>query len=227
MNPFWRFPYSIVLLIIIGLSGVGMLAHGAPSPQLLIALALASSLMARSVAYLDIFEWLRKPFIKFIPHSSGVGEDAGIITTNHPIARAFGELISCINCAGMWAAALMLLLYEISPSIGGALIYTMAAASLGILLTRVLETVEWKKCLLQEETGEKNRLNKNVINTKADLTHDELYIKLRTLANACYIYREMHDFMGDGSIEAGRAWVAMRNASDAAINLLESGHKQS
>lgn len=46
---------------------------------------------------------------------------------------------------------------------------------------------------------------------------------VRSLAAACNDYRSAHDYYGDGSQEAGRAWDKMRMASEAAIKGVPMG----
>lgn len=127
--------------------------------SVIIALPFASSLAARAIAYLEIFEWLRAMFTEVVPHSSGAGEDVHP-KMSHPTIGVIGGLISCINCAGMWAAALLLGVYAFFPTFGSTMIYILAAASIGILFTRTIELVEWKAHEAHEQTGYLNRINK-------------------------------------------------------------------
>ena len=136
--------------------------------MVLIAFPFASSMAARAISYLDIFEWLRRPFTKITPHSSGVGEcvepDGG------PIRHTIGGLLSCTNCTGMWSAALLMLVYAISPAFGKVLIICLGVASLGILVTKLIELVEWKSHLAHEDTGFMNRANRNKSDRNASVS---------------------------------------------------------
>jgi hypothetical protein len=124
----------------------------------LLALPFASSMAARAIAYLDIFDWLRKPFTKLTPHSSGVGGSVDPI--GGPVRSVIGGLLSCINCAGMWSTVLLMALYAIDHNAGKITILCLGATGVGVLITRTIEMVEWKSCLAQEQTGEANRMNK-------------------------------------------------------------------
>ena len=125
-----------------------------------IALIPASSLVARAVGYLDIFEWLRAPFTKVVPHSSGAGEDVQPKDDLHPCVKVFADLLYCANCSGMWAAALLMALYVLDPTMGRLEIYILGAAGTGILMTRVIEGVEWWTHVGHEIAGHLNRQNK-------------------------------------------------------------------
>jgi hypothetical protein len=120
----------------------------------------ASSLAARAIGYLDIFEWLRAPLTTVVPHSSGVGEDPQPKDSLHPCVKVFADLICCANCSGMWSAALLAALYILDPAMGRLEIYVLGAAGLGILLTRGIEGVEWFTHMMHEITGKLNRANK-------------------------------------------------------------------
>lgn len=125
----------------------------------LIALAVASSLAGRAIAYLTVFEWLRAPFTQVVSHSSGTGESVEPGPYGG-VRRVIGELLSCPICSGMWAAAMLTLFFAVDPVGGRLLIYVMAAASVGSILTRLVELLEWQKCLAWERTGQLNRQNK-------------------------------------------------------------------
>jgi hypothetical protein len=146
---------KITLLLTLGLIALFITQGPELSWPLLIALPFASSLSARSIAYLDVFSWLREPFTVTSAHSSGVGN-----SVDPKPGSALGELLSCINCSGMWATALLLSLTVIYPNLGYIVIYTLAATSIGILFTRLIEMIEWRSCLAQEQTGAMNLYNK-------------------------------------------------------------------
>jgi hypothetical protein len=124
----------------------------------LLALPFASSMAARAIAYLDIFEWLRHPFTTTTPHSSGVGECVN--PTGGPVRSVVGGLLSCINCAGMWSTVGLMTVYAFDPSLGKIMILALGATGIGVLITRTIEMVEWQSCLAQERTGETSRKNK-------------------------------------------------------------------
>lgn len=145
-------------------------SHAGHPPQfdtlILVALILAASLVGRALAYLTIFEWVRHPFTRVVPHSSGAGEDVLPLKAkkNDPAWKAVREVvgawISCPICAGTWGALGLVLFYTLDPVGGKVLIFTLAAASAGSILTRLVETIEWAGHLTQELTGRHNRINK-------------------------------------------------------------------
>src|SRR5512135_2110037 len=73
------------------------------SPFQWVMLVFAGSLIGRSVSLLAIGEWLRWPFVKVVPHSSGAGEDTEPKYSDW--RRPIGILLSCPICAGTWGAA--------------------------------------------------------------------------------------------------------------------------
>ena len=118
---------------------------------LLICLPFASSLAARSIAYLDIFEWLRAPFTVTSLHSSGVGNC--VDPRPEPIRGVVGGLLSCVNCAGMWSTVGLLALLAFVPEMGRVTIIALGLTSIGILFSRVIELVEWQAHEAHEHTG--------------------------------------------------------------------------
>ena len=125
-----------------------------------IALIPASSMVARAIGYLDIFEWLRAPLTKVVPHSSGAGEDVQPKDDLHPCVKVFADLLCCANCSGMWAAALLATLYIFEPAMGRLEIYILAAAGMSVFLTRLIETTEWIGHTFHEVNGKLNHANK-------------------------------------------------------------------
>ena len=53
-----------------------------------------------------------------------------------------------------------MLVYAIDPLLGKIMIIGLGVTTVGILITRLIEMVEWKSCLAQEMTGKANRQNK-------------------------------------------------------------------
>jgi hypothetical protein len=158
MNKFKRYATLIVFLITLE-TIIFVTSHVIKSIDWMVLLALpfASSMAARAIAYLDIFEWLRHPFTKVTPHSSGVGNSVNAI--GGPIRSVIGGLLCCVNCAGMWSTVLLMAVYAIDPPVGKIMILCLGAAAIGVLVTRTIEMVEWNANLAQEKTGELNRKN--------------------------------------------------------------------
>jgi hypothetical protein len=127
---------------------------------LLVALIGASSLAGRALAYMGIFEWVRAPFTKVVPHSSGAGED--VEPGDHTgLRRVIAELLSCPICAGTWSALGLMCIYILMPATGRVLIFTLGAAGYGGVLSWLSESLEWTKHLARETTGAFNRYNKS------------------------------------------------------------------
>ncbi|HMN10962.1 MAG TPA: DUF1360 domain-containing protein [Bellilinea sp.] len=130
-----------------------------PDPLLLVALAFASSLAGRAVAYMTVFEWLRAPFTEITKHSSGVGESVEPRKDRGRIIEVIGTWMCCPVCAGTWAALLLHTLYIFYPEWGQTTIYVLAAAGAGSILTRYVEAREWEGRLAWERTGFMNLYN--------------------------------------------------------------------
>ncbi len=139
----------------------------------LIALPFASSMAARAIAYLDIFEWLRAPFTVITPHSSGAGN-----SVEPKNGSVIGGLLSCINCAGMWSTVGLLGLYILEPALGRLMIYALGATGLGVLVTRSIETIEWKGHLAHEQAGYANRYNKGEVTHSFEDALFDRYVKV-------------------------------------------------
>ena len=142
------------------------------TPQILISLAVGASLGGRAIAYLTIFEWLRYPFTEVIPHSSGAGESVEPFKDRGPIVEVIGTWMCCPVCSGTWAALGLALLYVFLPVYGELVIYVIAAGSLGSILTRAVESIEWSAHFKHEATGQLNRINK--IETRQLARQEEL-----------------------------------------------------
>jgi hypothetical protein len=121
-------------------------------------LGLAASVGGRAIAYMDIGEFGRWPFVKSVPHSSGAGED------NEPkhsgFLSAFEDLICCPICAGLWVALVLRVAFQLAPDFGTLSISILSIGGVAWFLTRTTELIEWGARLTREQTGAMNFQNK-------------------------------------------------------------------
>lgn len=115
-----------------------------------ITLGLAASFAGRSISYLKIFEWFRKPFAEVVDHSSGVGQDVHPKKNLKGFWNGFAELICCPVCSATWSAAVLLWLPPVFT-------YAFASASVAWLVTNSTELIEWSRHHAQEAAGKLHR----------------------------------------------------------------------
>jgi len=115
----------------------------------LILLSLAASFVGRAVAYLKVFEWLRKPFAVVVPHGSGVGETVEPKPGLTGWRYVFANLICCPVCAGTWAA-LVLMYLPLNVT------YVLAVAAGAWFITYLTEAIEWSRAKNWHHTGRLN-----------------------------------------------------------------------
>lgn len=125
-----------------------------------IVLGLAASFAGRSLSYLTIFEWLRRPLAQVVDHSSGAGQEVHPKKDLKGFWKGIAELICCPVCSATWSAAVLLWLPPVFT-------YLFAAASVAWSNTLITELVEWSRHKAQEETGKLNGNNK-----KKEVPHD-------------------------------------------------------
>lgn len=142
--------------------------YGLPEPWVVLLLGLSASFGGRSVAYMAIFEWLRKPFSVVTNHSAGVGESVEPRTDKGPIIQAIGDWLCCPVCAGTWVALGLLVTYTANHDYGLLMMYVLSAGAIGSTLTRFIEWMEWEGRYKWEMTGQTNTLNKLLRNDVAE-----------------------------------------------------------
>jgi len=109
---------------------------------LMVATAIATMRMARTISENEIMETLREPFCEVKPDSCGAGngvhpkEDNGFV-------RALGGLIACPICTGTWSALFLVAVYSLSPAFGKVLILVLALAGASELLYYLGEVLSW------------------------------------------------------------------------------------
>ncbi len=145
---FYSYCFFIILNILIGAVGIYWREI---SLTTLILFPFAVSMLSRAVGYLDIFSWLRSPFTQVVKHSCGVGEE--VEPKPGPFNQVFGGLLCCLNCNSVWISLFLTILLVALPSWGTAMIYILAISTLGLLVSRLIELLEWNRHLCQETTG--------------------------------------------------------------------------
>jgi hypothetical protein len=84
---------------------------------------------ARALSYNGVFAWLREPFCKVVPDSSGAGDgvepkyERGLMGT-------IGACLSCPICTGTHVGSLMLTLIALWPNLGITVMYGLAIAGM-------------------------------------------------------------------------------------------------
>lgn len=112
----------------------------------IIILGLASSFVGRAVAYLKIFEWLRRPFIDVHKHPVGVGEYTELKPGLTGWRYVLGSLIECPICSMTWAAMIL-------PKLPVNLTHIFAAVAIGWIAIYITEALEWTKARNWHDAG--------------------------------------------------------------------------
>lgn len=159
-NRFGRAAILLGFLALFMAAAFAISNHVALDHWEVVLLGLAASFGGSSLAYLTIFEWVRSPFTKVVAHSSGVGECVEPREDKGVLFHVIGQWISCPICSGSWVATGLLLIWSFNPSFGHVLLYLLAAAGIGRVITRLTELLEWKGRHAWEETAQANRMNK-------------------------------------------------------------------
>jgi hypothetical protein len=120
-----RPPYEAYAAIagafVAGLGAVAALARRPPPATALdlIALSAATFKASRTLSRERVASFVREPFVE--------GED------EHPagegLKRAVGELVTCTRCVGTWTAAVLASTQMLTPRLGRALTWTLAAGA--------------------------------------------------------------------------------------------------
>lgn len=102
-------------------------------------LVLASFRLTRLIVFDQITAFLRKPFLKEVEEREPDGTVVAYIEPKGTgLRKWFGELISCYWCAGIWSAAILLLLYYLFPVITVVVLYVLAIAGFAAIIETVI-----------------------------------------------------------------------------------------
>jgi hypothetical protein len=150
-------PYStyagLVGLFAAGMAGVGALAgvRGRRPEELnvldLAVLSAATFKAARTVAHDEVLSFLREPFVEGHAHE---GDEKPVETGD--ARQAFGELLTCSRCIGMWAAAAVVGLHTLAPRTGRVLTWSLAASAANDFLQAGFSALTSKANELEQRT---------------------------------------------------------------------------
>jgi hypothetical protein len=148
----------VFLGLIAGTGGLGRLDR-LEQPWTLVLVGLAAFRGGRALAYNFIFSWLRAPFTRVVPDSSGAGDS--IQASGEGLRRALGELVACPICAGTWVALVLTGCILLVYPFGMALTFVLAAAGAAEILNGWSGRDEWQARAAREQAGSA-WLSKNV-----------------------------------------------------------------
>ena len=98
-------------------------------------LSLSSFRLTRLLVFDKITEFIRSPFFDEISEENEDGEiEVFYLPKKTGVKKFMGELLSCYWCTGIWAAALIVALYYISPDYSTPIILILAIAGLASIL---------------------------------------------------------------------------------------------
>jgi hypothetical protein len=122
------------------------------APWQLALLGLGAYRGARALSYNGVFTWLREPFCKVVPDSSGAGDgvepkyERGLMGT-------MGACLSCPICTGTHVGSFMLTLIALWPNLGITLMYGLAIAGIAEFIHWAAEMFEWRGREARENAG--------------------------------------------------------------------------
>ncbi|KKE78167.1 DUF1360 domain-containing protein [Oceanobacillus caeni] len=90
-------------------------------------LALATFRLTRLIVFDKITTFLRSPFLEEVEEVEGDGTVVTYIEVKgNGIKKWIGELLSCYWCAGIWCAVLLLVFYDVWPTVMEFIIIVLA-----------------------------------------------------------------------------------------------------
>jgi len=107
---------------------------------------------ARALSYNGVFAWLREPFCKVVPDSSGAG-DGVEPKYERGLMGSIGACLSCPICTGTHVGSFMLTLIALWPSLGLTLMYGLAIAGIAEFIHWAAEMFEWRGREARENAG--------------------------------------------------------------------------
>ena len=98
-------------------------------------LSLSSFRLTRLLVFDKITEFIREPFFDEVVEENEDGEkDVYYLPKKTGFKKFMGELLSCYWCTGIWAAALIVVFYYISPVVSTPIILILAVAGLASII---------------------------------------------------------------------------------------------
>jgi hypothetical protein len=137
-----------------GMAGAGALAslRGRRPEHLraldLVVLSAATFKAARTVAHDEVLSFLREPFVQGEAHE---GPETPVETGD--ARQAFGELLTCTRCIGMWSAAAVVGLHTVAPRTGRLLTWSLAASAANDFLQAGFTALTSKSNELEQRAG--------------------------------------------------------------------------
>jgi hypothetical protein len=122
------------------------------APWQLALLGFATYRGARALSYNQVFAWLREPFCKVVPDSSGAG-DGVEAKYERGLMGTIGACLSCPICTGTHVGSLTLTLIALWPSFGITVMYGLAIAGMAEFIHWAAEMFEWRGREARENAG--------------------------------------------------------------------------
>ncbi|MEW5870646.1 MAG: DUF1360 domain-containing protein [Chloroflexota bacterium] len=114
-------------------------------------LGLAVMRLGRLVAFSQVMEPLRAPFVETVPDESGAGEN--VVARGSGLRQALGQMISCPICAGTWIAAGLTYGLYTFPDPTRLFLFMNAGIGIAELLHSLTETLSWSGSQARIQTG--------------------------------------------------------------------------
>ncbi|MFK9095470.1 DUF1360 domain-containing protein [Bacillus salipaludis] len=106
----------------------------------LLILSLATFRLTRLLVFDKITEFIRNPFFDEIKEENEDGEmEVYYLPKKTGVKKFFGELLSCYWCSSIWAAALIVALFYLSPAISVPILLILAVAGIASILELVVQ----------------------------------------------------------------------------------------
>lgn len=110
-------------------------------PTDLAVLGLATFRAGRIVAYDRVTQPLRAPITETESDEYGAAEN--VVAEGEGVRKAFGELVSCPSCVGVWVAAGLICGLQIAPGPTRLAAAILGVSGLGDLLDNASEALSW------------------------------------------------------------------------------------
>ena len=124
----------------------------AVEPYQVALLGLAAYQGGRALSYNGVFQWLRDPFCRVEPDSSGAG-DSVLPKEDNDFIYAVGDCLACPICTGTHVAGLLYVLLCWAPTVGATLLSVLGAAGIAQVLHWWSERDEWQGRHAREDAG--------------------------------------------------------------------------
>jgi hypothetical protein len=120
-------------------------------------LAFAVFRAARLISFDGVMSTYRSPFVKGVPHDSGMNDDVCARTDVAPWREAIGELLACPICTATWVAGILVGLWLFVPVYGRILAGVLSLAGAMEFLFAAFEHQQWQGELRRIECGRYKR----------------------------------------------------------------------